>query len=241
MSHTGIAVASLEDLKLFQTSPHPCSYLDEWATTVFIDPDATVDQALYSQLSRHGFRRSGRHLYRPHCESCRQCILSRIPVADFEFNRSQKRCLKRNGDVRVEVDEATDFSLDYPLYARYISERHRDGDMYPPSEEQYRSFLSAEWGVTRFGRFYQDERLIAVSVFDVLDDGLSAVYTFFDPREHQRSLGNFAILWQIEQTRKLGLDHLYLGYWIRDCQKMSYKIHFRPLQLFIDNRWLTLR
>lgn len=237
----GITVASLEDLKLFQTTPHACSYLDEQATTLFIDPEAKVDQALYSQLSRHGFRRSGRHLYRPHCESCRQCILSRIPVADFSFNRSQKRCVKRNSDIRVELAESTDMSLDYPLYVRYINERHRDGDMYPPSEEQYSSFLSAEWGVTRFARFYQGERLIAVSVFDVLDDGLSAVYTFFDPLEHKRSLGNFAILWQIEQTRELCLDYLYLGYWIRDCQKMSYKIHYRPLQLYIDRRWLTLR
>lgn len=234
-------MASLEELKLFRTSPHPCSYLDEQATTVFIDPDAKIDKALYSQLSRHGFRRSGQHLYRPHCESCQQCILSRIPVADFSFNRSQKRCLKRNSDIRVEVVERPDMALDYPLYARYISTRHRDGDMYPPSEEQYRTFLSAEWGVTRFARFYREEQLIAVSVFDLLDDGLSAVYTFFDPLEHKRGLGNFAILWQIEQAHTLGLKYVYLGYWIKGCQKMSYKIHFRPLQLYIDRRWLTLR
>ncbi len=233
-------MASLEDLKLYQTSPHPCSYLDEEATTVFIDPEASVDQTLYSQLSRHGFRRSGQHLYRPHCESCRQCILARIPVADFVFNRRQRRCLKRNSDIRVEISSSSEFDLDYPLYARYISERHRDGDMYPPSVDQFRSFLSAEWGVTRFARFYVGDRLIAVSVFDVLDDGLSAVYTFFDPQEHKRGLGNYAILWQIEHTKRLGSDYLYLGYWIKDCQKMSYKIHFRPLQLYIDRRWLTL-
>lgn len=216
MSTQGNAVASLEDLKLFQTAPHPCSYLDEEATTVFIDPDASVDQTLYSQLSRHGFRRSGQHLYRPHCENCRQCILTRIPVADFAFNRSQKRCLKRNSDIHVELVEQSDMSIDYPLYARYIRGRHRDGDMYPPSEEQYQSFLSAEWGVTRFARFYSGEQLIAVSVFDVLDDGLSAVYTFFDPMEHKRGLGTFAILWQIEQSRRQELDYLYLGYWIKE-------------------------
>jgi arginyl-tRNA--protein-N-Asp/Glu arginylyltransferase len=233
-------VASLEDLKLYQTNAHSCSYLDEQAITVFIDPDTAVDKALYSQLSRHGFRRSGQHLYRPHCESCRQCILARIPAANFCFNRSQKRCFRGNSDLRVEIDAISDMRTDYPLYARYISERHRDGDMYPPSEDQYRSFLSAEWGVTRFARFYRGQRLVAVSVFDLLDDGLSAVYTYFDPLEEKRGLGNYAILWQIEQTKSLGLDYLYLGYWIKDCQKMSYKINFRPLQLYIDRRWLTL-
>ncbi len=234
-------MASLEDLKLYQTTPHPCSYLDEEATTVFIDPDAEVDQALYSQLSRHGFRRSGSHLYRPQCEGCRQCILARIPVAGFTLNRSQRRCLQRNRDLEVVISEQADLGVDYPLYERYIRERHSDGDMFPPTQEQYQSFLSAEWGVTRFARFYSQGKLLAVSVFDVLDDGLSAVYTFFSPDEHRRGLGNLAILWQIQKARELELDYLYLGYWIRDCQKMRYKIHFRPLQLYIDRRWLTLR
>ena len=235
-------MASLENLKLFQTRAHPCSYLDDQrATTVFIDPQAPVDQGLYSQLSRRGFRRSGQHLYRPHCESCRQCILVRIPVKHFSFNRNQTRCWRRNQDLSLALGTTADIALDYPLYAHYIEQRHRDGDMYPPSEEQYRSFLSAEWGVTRFARFYEGESLLAVSVFDVLDDGLSAVYTFFSPGEQRRGLGNFAILWLVEEARRRELDYVYLGYWIRDCRKMRYKIHFRPLELFIDQRWLTLR
>lgn len=234
-------MASLENLKLFQTQAHPCSYLDDQrATTIFIDPQAPVDQGLYSQLSRRGFRRSGQHLYRPHCESCRQCILVRIPVKSFSFNRHQKRCWRRNQDLNLALGAAADVGLDYPLYAHYIEKRHRDGDMYPPSEEQYLSFLSAEWGVTRFARFYEGDTLSAVSVFDVLDDGLSAVYTFFSPEEQRRGLGNFAILWLVEEARRRELDYVYLGYWIRDCQKMRYKIHFRPLELFIDQRWLTL-
>lgn len=234
-------MASLENLKLFQTQAHACSYLDDQrATTIFIDPQAPVDQELYSQLSRRGFRRSGQHLYRPHCEGCRQCILVRIPVKSFSFNRNQKRCWRRNQDLNLALDAAADAGLDYPLYAHYIEQRHRDGDMYPPSEEQYQSFLSAEWGVTRFARFYEGDTLLAVSVFDVLDDGLSAVYTFFSPEEQRRGLGNFAILWLVEEARRRELDYVYLGYWIRDCQKMRYKIHFRPLELFIDQRWLAL-
>ncbi|MBB3046401.1 arginine-tRNA-protein transferase [Litorivivens lipolytica] len=235
-------MASLEEIKLFQTRPHPCSYLeDQQAVTIFIDPEASVDRSLYSQLSRQGFRRSGEHLYRPHCAQCSQCILTRIPVDQFEPNRSQRRNFKRNGDLRVEVSTQPDMALDYPLYERYITERHRDGDMFPPSQEQFRGFLSAEWGVTRFARFYEGETLIAVAVFDLLDDGLSAVYTFFDPSRDQRGLGKFAILWQVEYARSENLQHVYLGYWIKNCDKMNYKIQYRPLQLLIDQRWLTLR
>ncbi len=235
-------MASLEDLKLYQTHPHACSYLEgQEAVTIFVDPEARVDQALYSQLSRNGFRRSGEHLYRPHCSQCSQCILTRIPVDQFKPNRSQRRNLKNNRDLRVSVDDRPDIALDYPLYERYIAERHRDGDMFPPSLEQFQSFLSAEWGVTRFARFYEGDALVAVAVFDLLDDGLSAVYTFYDPAREARGLGKFAILWQVEYARTENLSHVYLGYWIKNCAKMNYKIQYRPLQLLIDQRWLTLR
>lgn len=235
-------MASILELKLFQTHPHPCSYLDEQqATTVFIDPEASVDKALYSQLSRNGFRRSGEHLYRPRCEHCQQCILTRVAVNEFSPNRSQRRIEKRNQHLRVEITDRPDIAADYPLYERYIRERHVDGDMYPPSPEQFQGFLSAEWEVTRFARFFDDDQLVAVAVYDELDDGLSAVYTYFDPDLDKQSLGTYAILWQVSHARSLGLDFVYLGYWIRNCRKMNYKIKFRPLQLLIDQRWLTLK
>lgn len=230
------------NLKLYSTLPHPCSYLEgEDATTVFIDPEAEVDQDLYSQLSAIGFRRSGGHLYRPRCERCQQCVPTRVPVTSFSPSRNQRRVLRRNSDLRaVELDNMASDEC-YELYARYIEQRHRDGDMYPPSREQFHSFLSREWGVTRFTGFYLGAQLMGVAVYDLLADGLSAIYTFFEPDAHQRGLGTFGVLWEIEEAKRLGLQYVYLGYWIRDCQKMRYKTQYRPIELFVNNQWVVLK
>jgi len=235
-------MTDLSHLKLFATQPHPCSYLEgEEATTLFIDPEAPVDRALYSQLSQLGFRRSGGHLYRPHCADCSACISCRIPVKDFVPNRTQRRCWRRNEDLVLSFTDRIDTEEHYQLYADYIETRHKDGDMYPPSRTQYEAFLSREWGLTRYIEFRLEDRLLGVAVCDRLDDGLSAVYTFFDSREPRRSLGVFGILAQIDRAQQLGLEHVYLGYWIKRCQKMDYKTQYRPLQLLVNRRWVTLK
>lgn len=230
--------SSLRDLKVYTTYPHRCSYLEnEEATTLFIDPRQPIDQALYTRLSLLGFRRSGGHVYRPHCRQCSACLPARIPVKDFQPNRTQRRTWRRNEDLTVvRTDSITDDSA-YHLYHRYIVERHADGDMYPPDRDQYQSFLSNAWDCTRYYRFMVDDRLIAIAVVDVMLDGLSAIYTFFDPDEAARGLGRYAILWQIETARGVGLPYLYLGYWIRNCGKMAYKSDYRPLELLLENRW----
>ena len=128
----------------------------------------------------------------------------------------------------------------YSLYARYIESRHRDGDMYPPSRQQFDSFLTREWETTHFYCFYDRDQLIAVAVVDVIDNGLSAIYTFFDPDLNARSLGAYAILWQIEEARRLNLGHVYLGYWIRQCRKMAYKVQYRPIELLVNGRWVAM-
>lgn len=233
--------SSLRDLKVYTTYPHSCSYLPgKEATTLFVDPRTPMSGPLYSQLSSLGFRRSGAHLYRPNCGSCSACIPARIPVNRFEPRRNQRRCWRQNSDL--EVRELPDIQNDeaFDLYCRYIEARHHDGDMFPPSREQYQSFLSAEWGVTRFYGVYQGSTLIAVAVADALDDGLSAIYTFYEPEMTSRGLGTFAVLWQIEQTRVLQRDYLYLGYWIKQCQKMAYKIQYRPLELYVNGNWVEL-
>jgi arginyl-tRNA--protein-N-Asp/Glu arginylyltransferase len=233
--------SSLRDLKVYTTYPHSCSYLeDQEATTLFVDPRQPVDQKLYSKLSVLGFRRSGNHIYRPHCAQCNACVPARIPVASFEPRRGQSRIAQRNQDLRIVCTDQIIDDEAFDLYHRYISLRHADGDMYPPDREQYEAFLSSVWNCTRYFRFYDKGRLIAVAVVDTLEDGLSAIYTFFDPTANRRSLGVYAILWEIEQTRKMGLEYLYLGYWIRDCQKMSYKADYRPLQVYQNSRWATL-
>lgn len=234
-------MTDLSTIKFFATRPHPCSYLDdEQATTVFVDPHFDMNGETYSQLSDFGFRRSGQHVYRPRCESCQACVPIRIPVQGFTPRRSQKRCLSRNSDLEMQVVESIDTDEHFALYERYIDQRHRDGDMYPAEREQYRDFLTSEWGITRYLEFRKNGELIAVSVTDLLTSGVSAIYAFFEPNLSQRSLGVFNILFLIEWAKSQGLPFVYLGYWIRNCQKMSYKVEYKPFQVLVNNNWITV-
>ena len=230
--------SSLRDLKVYTTYPHRCSYLtDEEATTLFIDPRQPVDRTLYSNLSMLGFRRSGNHIYRPHCSHCNACVPARVPVDEFEPNRTQKHCIKRNSDLTTEI--LTDISTDecYDLYDSYIRARHSDGDMYPPDRDQFESFLNNPWNCTEYVAFRDQGELVAIAVVDTMLDGLSAIYTFYAPGAENRSLGRYAILWQIQRCRDEGLPYVYLGYWIRNCRKMAYKADYQPLELLINNHW----
>lgn len=228
-------------IKLYATHPHPCSYLgDEQATTLFIDPATQVTPEIYHHLSQQGFRRSGCQLYKPYCEFCSACIPVRVPTNGFTAKRSQKRIIKKNCHLSViEKDNINDPEF-YELYERYINEKHIDGDMYPASREQYDNFLTNEWGVTRYYCFYSGGQLVAVAVTDELSDCLSAIYTFYEPSLNKQSLGSYAILWQIAHAKQLGLDYVYLGYWIKDCQKMSYKSLYRPMEVYINDQWTKL-
>ena len=235
-------MSSLKTLVFFATPEHHCSYLtDRHATTMFVDPRAQIDRRLYSQLTALGFRRSGSHYYRPHCESCNACIPVRIPVRRFHPDRSQRRNWRDNADLQLRPVPARYTEEYYQLYERYINQRHADGDMYPPSREQFSSFL-VEGGVDGFYlEMRENGRLIGLGVVDALDDGLSAIYTLFDPASNDRGLGTLAVLWQIEEARRRGLSHVYLGYWIEACRKMSYKRRFRPLEILSDGQWQDLK
>lgn len=235
----GNPVNLLANIRVFATYPHDCSYLEgELATTLFVDPATPIDTHIYSQLSSIGFRRSGPHLYRPHCGSCTACIPARVPVADFLPDRNQRRVLARNTDIEAHTVTSIDSDTHFSLYSRYIQARHSDGDMHPPDRAQYEAFLTSEWDCTSFVEFHGAGRLLAVTVLDRLDNGLSAIYTYYDPAEHRRSLGSYVILWQIARARQLGLAAVYLGYWIRNCRKMSYKTRFRPIELLVDGQWI---
>ncbi|MFL0797923.1 MAG: arginyltransferase [Cellvibrionaceae bacterium] len=234
-------MADLSHLQLYLTQPHDCSYLEgEEATTAFIDPSIQIDQHTYTQLSQLGFRRSGPHVYRPQCAKCHACISSRIPVSRFKPNRSQKRIWKRNSDLRIEALSNIQGDQFFELYSKYIHARHSDGDMFPPTRDQYDNFLTNQWGDTAYLAFYDAEKLVAAAVTDVLNSGLSAIYTFYDTGEDKRGLGIYAVLYQIELARQQGLEHVYLGYWIKQCQKMSYKIKYRPIELLIDQQWVLV-
>jgi arginine-tRNA-protein transferase len=227
--------------QFYLTPSHPCSYLPHReAQTLFLDPRDTIDQNLYQALAEQGFRRSGSHLYRPHCQNCQACIPARIPVAKFAPRRSQRRVLTRNRDLTLSVEPATFQQRYYDLYARYLHGRHQDGDMFPPSIDQFRSFLLSQWSDTQFLCTYLDDELLAVAVTDQQPKGLSAIYTFFDPAHASRSLGVLSVLRQIEYCHSLDLPHLYLGYWIKDSAKMRYKTEYRPVELFVSGRWANL-
>lgn len=231
----------VQALQFFQTKAHACSYLaGQQARTVFMDPAQPISLPLYSRLITAGFRRSGTHLYRPGCDHCDACISCRVRVRDFSYNKRFARLWKRNQDLQSVALETPDTPELFALYCRYIERRHRDGDMYPPDLEQYRAFIAARTPGTRFYAFQLAQRTVAMCVLDELDHGLSAMYTFFDPDLAERSLGTWVILWQIEKARRLNLPFLYLGYWIRDCEKMRYKTDFRPLELLVSNKWLLL-
>ncbi len=233
-------MSTLSKLKLYATHPHACSYLPgEMATTLFIDPKAALNPELYSQLSDLGFRRSGDHIYKPQCAQCSACVPVRIPVASFTWSRQQKRCWQRNQDLHVTVAANLDIQRHYPLYAAYIEGRHQDGDMYPPSQDQLASFLKPAWQHTDYLEFWLGEHLLGVAVSDRLEQGLSAIYTFYDPSQAQlhRSLGVYAVLYQIQRAQQLGLEYVYLGYWVSGCRKMAYKVAYQPLEMLIDHQW----
>ncbi len=230
----------IEQLLFFTTPEHPCSYLpDQHSTTLFVDPKASINTDRYTALSALGFRRSGKHFYRPYCEHCQACTPIRVNTELFTPSKSQKRIMKKNQAIRCQRLSA-DFHEDhYLLYEKYLRSRHADGDMYPPSRSQYRSFLVDGHATTQFVEFSIDGHLCAVAVCDRLNDGLSAIYTFFDPDYASLSLGKYAILWQIEEAKRKQLPYLYLGYFIKNCRKMAYKNQYSPFEARINNQWIS--
>ena len=231
-----------KSLRLFRTVPHPCSYLpNHEASTVFVDPEVIPTTDLLSELSELGFRRSGPHIYRPDCESCSACISARIPTATFQPSRRFRRVISRNKDIAITTTQSLAGNNEaITLYENYVNSRHQDGDMYPASREQFDSFIQSRSDSTQFFLFAVDDRLVAVTVCDELKQGLSAVYTFFDPRESKRSLGSFAILSLVKHAQERQLPYVFLGYWVKDCRKMAYKLDYRPLELLQDRRWICI-
>jgi len=233
-------------INLYLSTEHDCSYLPErQANSLFVDPEAEMNTDIYSELIQQGFRRSGSHVYTPYCKKCHDCIPVRLNVQKFNLSRSQKRCSNKNKNLIVTVQDTLNKETlkqeQYDLYQSYVKSRHPDGGMDNPSIDSYLDFLTSSWSHTAFFEFRESEHLIAVAVTDIVSEGLSAVYTFFNTtREFQpRSLGIYSILWQAQEARNRGLKWLYLGYWIHGCQKMSYKDKYQPLEYFYNHQWHT--
>ncbi|NOV32615.1 arginyltransferase [Methylomonas sp. ZR1] len=229
----------MSSIPIWLDSGHACGYLDyRLARSGFVHPSVNIDTTLYSQLIAQGFRRSGDHVYKPYCEACQACVPTRLPVALFQADRKQKRCIKRNAQTRIVVKNAEFDPRHFRLFRRYLSARHdKPGEDTEITPDDYIKFLGSSWCDTLFVEFLIGGQLAAVAVVDVVADGLSAVYTFFDPDFADYSPGVYAVLWQIETAKQMGLPYVYLGYWIKDCRKMRYKIDYQPLTGLINGQW----
>ncbi len=229
-----------QPIRLYLSAEHACGYLTGYAArSAFVDPEWTLNAPRYQRLLEMGFRRSGGHVYRPHCRDCMRCVPVRVPVADFVPSRSQRRCLQDNRDLELTLEtELRDEH--FALYRRYLQGRHADGGMDPHDRMAFHSFLECAWVPVRYWCFRERGRLIGVAVVDHLPLACSAVYTFFDPDMAARGLGTLAVLRQIEYARDEGLPHVYLGYWVAESGKMAYKSRFRPMEALSSRGWTPL-
>ena len=227
-------------LFFFSTEPQSCSYLpDREAVMLFADPNKVVDSDTYGRLIDYGFRRSGDNVYRPHCRSCTACVPVRIPVNEFRPNRAQRRAMRINQDLAITKVKAQFGPEHKALYHRYQRQRHDEKTSEPEAADQL-AFLRSRFINTYLLEARLNDQLVSVCVVDQLPQGLSAVYTYYEPELSKRSLGVFGVLTLIEECQRLGLEWLYLGYWIEECDKMRYKDSFRPLHAYLNGSWSPL-
>ena len=228
-------------VRLFQTLPHACGYFAErTAQNLVVDPGAPNLDKLYGPALAKGFRRAGGHPDLPQGAACQACVPCRVDAERFKPDRSQRRCAARNADLTV-VEAAPGFTHErHALYERYLHARHSGGGMDAADADDFQRFLAAPWSPTLFLEFRKDDRLLGVAVTDIALAGVSAVYTFYDPDEMDRSLGTWGILQQVELARRRGIPYVYLGFWIAGHPKMDYKRRFHPLEVRRHGRWIEM-
>lgn len=228
-------------IKLFETVTDQCPYLEhELSASILIDPDKPVKPALFSLLSKSGFRRSGSMLYSPKCPTCKACISVRVPSKEYQSTRSQKRVWRKNTDLTVTIEDVKFKQQHFELYLKYQQHRHPESTMCDDAPEKYISFLQSNFSNSKLVCFHDGTQVIGISAIDQFDGGISAVYTFFDPDQSHRSLGTFAIMYLLKLARLREIPHVYLGYWVDKSDKMDYKRKFKPLEGYQNRQWLNL-
>ena len=245
----------LQKLQFYVTTPYKCGYLpNKLAQSLIATPHHLVEANVYSGLIKQGFRRSGKFAYRPHCELCNACVPVRLVLSEFVPSRSQKRAHKQHANLTARIIPLNYHQDHFDLYANYQATRHSEHELSKKDNatekdnnidntqaeaEQYRQFLcqsSVESVMIEFRD--TNNQLKIVSVVDIVSDGVSAVYTFYDTSELKSSFGTYSIMWQTEWTKSLNLPYLYLGYWIAESEKMAYKQAFKPQEKLIDGEWV---
>jgi len=227
----------------FATTGLPCPYikgrLERRVVTELVGRDAV---RLHDQLSMAGFRRSHGIVYAPACPNCQECIPVRIVVPGFKSSRSQRRILNKNLDITAVETAAVASTEQYQIFSEYQNRRHASGDMAKMDFYEYQALIEETPIDTFVAEFRNsDERLVGAMLADRVDDGLSAVYSFFDPDEDTRSLGTYMILWLIENAKQMDLGYVYLGFWVESSRKMAYKATFPPLEMHTPQGWKPLQ
>ena len=228
--------------QFYVTAPQPCPYLPgQVERKLFTALQGDDSQQLNDKLSSQGFRRSQNVLYRPSCAECSSCLSARIRVADFEPSRNQRKIIRKNRDLERSGTSPWATEEQYDLFRRYLDHRHADGGMADMDMFEFAAMIEETPVRSRVIEYTDDEgKLAATCLTDVLHDGVSMVYSFFEPDTPTRSFGTYLILDHIEIAREAGLPYVYLGYWVPGSPKMAYKARFRPLEIFLAGRWQEL-